>query len=184
MDDNRNFKNTAKHIKNNVKRICNHTKFAQNEVSGTQNNGINATAVMQKITSIPSKKLYIGIAILIAVSVIVFYKPKFERVQDQVLEVVGILSTGDDYFGIDTNPYDKPYDDLEPWEQLSFVSTQERAVEGIKLANELLGFNSSVYSKMLNTTALMGRQSEETDKYRVSWTYHPDTGLKVIYEVK
>ena len=37
---------------------------------------------------------------------------------------------------------------------------------------------------MMKTTALMGRQEEETKKYRVSWTYHPDRGLEVTYEEK
>ena len=37
---------------------------------------------------------------------------------------------------------------------------------------------------MMKTTALMGRQSAETDKYKVSWTYHPDNGLEVTYEKK
>ena len=29
-----------------------------------------------------------------------------------------------------------------------------------------------------------GRQSSENEKYKVSWTYHPDDGLKVTYEKK
>lgn len=35
---------------------------------------------------------------------------------------------------------------------------------------------------MLETSARMGRQREENDKYRVTWTYHPDEGLEVTYE--
>ena len=30
----------------------------------------------------------------------------------------------------------------------------------------------------------MGRQSEENEKYRVKWSYHPDDGLEVTYEKK
>ncbi len=30
----------------------------------------------------------------------------------------------------------------------------------------------------------MGQQSEENKKFRVSWTYHPDRGLEVLYEKK
>ena len=37
---------------------------------------------------------------------------------------------------------------------------------------------------MMNTSALMGRQVEENDKYKVSWTYHPDDGLTVTYTKK
>lgn len=61
---------------------------------------------------------------------------------------------------------------------------QENALEAIKYANKQLGFNGFLYSKMMETTALMGRQSEENDKYKVSWTYHPDEGLEVTYEKK
>jgi len=50
--------------------------------------------------------------------------------------------------------------------------------------NTKLGFSDAVYRKMLQTSALMGRQSEENSKYRVSWTYHPDSGLEVMYEKK
>ena len=63
-------------------------------------------------------------------------------------------------------------------------SAQENALEAIKYANEELGFNGSVYSQMMKTTALMGCQSAENDKYKVSWTYHPDEGLEVTYEKK
>lgn len=63
-------------------------------------------------------------------------------------------------------------------------SAQENALEAIQYANDALGFNGSVYSQMMKTTALMGRQSAETDKYKVSWTYHPDNGLEVTYEKK
>lgn len=61
---------------------------------------------------------------------------------------------------------------------------QEKTLKAIKHANSELGFNNYLYTQVLNTTALMGRQSTETDKYRVSWTYHPDEGLEVTYEKK
>lgn len=67
---------------------------------------------------------------------------------------------------------------------LLLPDVQKNALDAIKYANEELGFNGSVYSQMMNTTALMGRQSAENDKYRVSWTYHPDDGLEVTYEKK
>ena len=45
-------------------------------------------------------------------------------------------------------------------------------------------FSDSLYQDMLNTSAIMGRQSEENEKYRVKWSYHPDDGLEVTYEKK
>ena len=47
-----------------------------------------------------------------------------------------------------------------------------------------LGFSSSVSEEMSETTALMGKQSDSTDKYEVSWTYHPNNGLEVMFKVK
>lgn len=61
---------------------------------------------------------------------------------------------------------------------------QKKVLEAVKYANEELDFPGSVYSDMLETTALMGRQVEENSKCKVSWTYHPDDGLKVTYTEK
>lgn len=93
-----------------------------------------------------------------------------------------IVGNGD-YFTIDTYPdsYENIDDNLKA---LLLPDIEKNALEAIRYANEELGFNDSVYSKMMKTTALMGRQNEETDKYKVSWTYHPDNGLEVTYEKK
>ena len=61
---------------------------------------------------------------------------------------------------------------------------QDRVMEAIQFANKELGFNGSLYSRMLETTSIMGRQSEENSDYKVSWTFHPDRGLTVTYEKK
>ena len=61
---------------------------------------------------------------------------------------------------------------------------EKNALEAIKYANLELGFSGALYNRMLETNALMGRQTEENDKYKVSWTYHPDDGLEVTYEEK
>lgn len=136
----------------------------------------------------PKKKLLliggITLAIVIAVLALVLHKSEFEKVYDEVSQVDAQLTGGDDYFIIDTNPFDKPYDELELWQQFLFSDIQSSALEAIQLANDRLGFNGSLYTRMLDTTALMGRQTDETDRYEVSWTYHPDTGLEVTYEIK
>lgn len=73
---------------------------------------------------------------------------------------------------IDTNPYD--IDDY-------YDST---ALSKVKSINSDLGFSSSVYQEMLETRALDGRQSASCDKYEVSWSYHPDRGMEVMYKIK
>ena len=123
------------------------------------------------------KKLIILGGIVIAaviLALVIFVPSKFERVRNECLKIAGMVTGSGDYFMIDTYP-EGIY---------VFPDTQEKALEAIKYANEELGFNGSVYSQMMKTTALMGRQSAENDKYRVSWTYHPDDGLEVTYEKK
>lgn len=71
---------------------------------------------------------------------------------------------------IDTNPSD--IDD--------FYS--DSAWKMVEKANEVLGLPDSLEEKMEDTTALDGRQTEKYDNVTVSWKYHPDNGLEVIYE--
>ena len=46
------------------------------------------------------------------------------------------------------------------------------------------GTAEALNSKMNKTRALDGTMSEENNKVEVSWTYHPDDGLEVIYTLK
>ena len=76
------------------------------------------------------------------------------------------------YISIDTNPYD-----LDDYYSIS-------ANEYVKRANIELGFTEALYSRMENTRALDGTLNDENDKVKVSWTYHPDKGLEVLYMLK
>lgn len=76
---------------------------------------------------------------------------------------------------IDTNPYDE-----EEWAN----DWQTTALVAIERVNEKLGFSKALYQKMISTRALDGIQTDENDNYEVSWSYHPDDGLLVNYEVK
>ena len=133
-----------------------------------------------------NKKPFVCLAIIVAIIVIVvtiFQGTEFKRVKSKVVDIAGMCYSGAGYFTIDTYP--DAYKNLDELTlSLLLPDTQEDALKGIRYANEALGFNGSVYSKMMETTALMGRQSEENRKYIVSWTYHPDDGLEVTYEKK
>lgn len=125
----------------------------------------------------------IAIVIAIAIAFSSFHESKLEKVADECLQIAGTLEMEKDYFTIDTYPdYLESLDAIEA--AVLAPKHQADALEAIKYANEELGFNSFLFDKMLETTALMGRQSEENDKYIVSWTYHPDDGLEVTYEKK
>lgn len=135
----------------------------------------------------PNKKKLAIIAaaavVVIVIAIILMVPSKFKRVRNECVQIAGRITGSGDYFMIDTYP-----DEYENMDDMMVAllapGAQEDALEAIKYANEELGFNGSVYSKMMQTSALMGRQSEETNKYKVSWTYHPNDGLEVTYEKK
>ena len=47
-----------------------------------------------------------------------------------------------------------------------------------------VGFSSALFEKMCETTWIQGRQTESNEQFTVSWTFHSDKGLEVMYEVK
>ena len=48
--------------------------------------------------------------------------------------------------------------------------------------NDAFGLPKSVGQKMLSTSYAQGKQSQAFDNVIVSWTYHPDKGLEILYE--
>lgn len=71
---------------------------------------------------------------------------------------------------IDSNPYD-----IE--DEISFG-----AISAIKKINEELGLGDGVFEKMKTTRAMDGMQSVTKKGYIVTWIYHPEKGLEVVYE--
>ena len=112
----------------------------------------------------------------------------FDRMTDQILDQFpyadNARATDGSYLKLDTNPYDKGFDDMSYTELSMINNVQSDTLEAIQYVNKELGFTDALYSKMMETSALMGRQTDENNKYRVSWTYHPDSGLEVVYEIK
>lgn len=142
----------------------------------------------QKLNMSKKKLIILGsIAIFVIVAVIITLlciPSRFERVKNEAINIAGQIShRGDDNFTIDTYPYEDTKLSSAAIALLA-PDSQRKALEAIKYVNQELGFNGAVYDRMMETNALMGRQSEENDKYRVSWTYHPDEGLEVTYEKK
>ncbi len=82
------------------------------------------------------------------------------------------IASDESYIKIDTNPYD-----IEDF-------YAEEASQLVADVNAALGFSESLYEKMNTTRALDGRQTDENDNFTVSWSYHPDNGLAVLYEKK
>ena len=65
----------------------------------------------------------------------------------------------------------------------SYFRYEDDALSAIVRVNTYLGLPSSLTEKMSSTRALDGTQTQNCGKYTVTWNYHPDNGLKVIYEV-
>lgn len=94
-----------------------------------------------------------------------------EPVGENSLFYMAVASDGS-YIEIDSNPLDMEdfYIDI--------------AFDAVKYTNKELGFSDSLYMKMSQTRALDGTQSDSNDYIDVLWTYHPNKGLSVIYELK
>lgn len=135
------------------------------------------------------KKIIAGsVAALLVVAAVasfaLLYKSEFEQVSDECVQIAGMITgDGKTSFSLDTSPDD--YANMDPNVAALLQSgTQEKVLKAIKHANTALGFDSGLYNQMLKTNALMGRQTEENDKYKVAWSYHPDDGLEVTYSKK
>jgi hypothetical protein len=82
------------------------------------------------------------------------------------------LASDGSYLTIDTKPYDTYYAD------------EDEALQSIISVNAALNLPGSLIQKMSKTRALDGVQSEQYDQLEVSWSYHPDNGLEILYVVK
>lgn len=80
------------------------------------------------------------------------------------------LSSDGSYITIDTNP--KNIDDY----------VNKEAYSSLSLVNSALNLPNSLFEKMCSTRAIDGRQKESYENIAVSWTYHPDQGIEVMYE--
>lgn len=90
------------------------------------------------------------------------------------------IASDGSYIELDSNPYDYDNDSY-----LYIISDYTiEVVNAVEQINSDLGFTQALSQKMNETNALQGKQFEENDKYQVTWTYHPDKGLNVIYEKK
>ena len=120
------------------------------------------------------------IAIVVSISVAT-YMTSFEYYVDKMLDEYPFADNGRTSDGsslkIDTNPQDK---DPDYWTSYDSKKSTD-SLNGVKWMNEQLGFSSSVYEDMLETSSLMGKQTASNDKYTVTWTYHPNKGLEVTY---
>lgn len=98
---------------------------------------------------------------------------------------MGYCTMGSDgsWMILDTNPRDIDLDSASDEEKFVHSAITSSCSNKIEAVNKALGFSSGLMQKMNTTTWSMGRQSDSNGKYSVSWTYHPDKGLEVMYEI-
>lgn len=94
------------------------------------------------------------------------------------------ISSDGSWMSMDTNPLDIDPDKASGEKSFVYSAVMSSCLRDIEKVNEKLGFSSALMQKMNTTTWSMGRQSDSNNKYSVSWTYHPDKGLEVMYEIK
>ena len=96
------------------------------------------------------------------------FKKFYEVYSDRMITVADDNS----YLMIDTNPYDYKSGDSR---------LTDTGLDHIETLNKTLNLPDWLYEEMLNTRALDGRQKESFDNVTVTWSYHPDQGMEVIY---
>ncbi len=101
-------------------------------------------------------------------------EPNFKLFSDLYTNTTVTLADDESYLMIDTNPSNISGGSL----------SQDSALNEIQKFNKFFGLPDWIYQEMLKTRAIDGRQLEEFDKVTVSWSYHPDYGLEVIYRKK
>ncbi len=118
------------------------------------------------------------VVVLALVLILVNAKPNLKGLYDKIvredasLEFYFEISEDGKALYVDTNPYD----------MTDYINSE--VLEYVEEIHEELDISDVVYEKMLRTSAMDGMQSQECGKILVTWTYHPDEGLEVIYEVK
>lgn len=63
-----------------------------------------------------------------------------------------------------------------------FESGVSKAAPGLRNMLDELGFSSAVLDRMGNTRALDGTREAQGKNCNVTWTFHPDDGLQMVFE--
>lgn len=100
-------------------------------------------------------------------------EPNFRIFSELYTNRTVTLSDDGTYIMIDSNPSNISGGSL----------SEESALNEIKKLHKFFGLPDWLYEEMVKTRAVDGRQKETFDKVTVSWTYHPDQGLEVMYRM-
>lgn len=158
-------------------------KIAVEDISSTEENSETQAPTKRKFEK---KKIVAlgGIAVVALAVVLIVARGGKKSFTDMYSDLASnswcTIASDGSYMKIDTNPKDIDSDDFT-WSDWETYLDADTAIE---TTNKDLGFSDAVMEKMNTTTWSQGRQTESNDKYTVTWTYHPDKGLEVLYEFK
>lgn len=159
-------------------------QFCPNCGSSTKKEGFSFKNKAGNTGTIDSSNLKKNLPIILAaiaiIGVLIYFasgqsKNKLEKAYDAAggYSLYPYVTLSDDKQSIkgDTNPYNNDDD---------YASS---GFQSIKNINESLGLPEALWDKLLRTRALDGTQTATYDDIVLSWTYHPDNGLEIIYEL-
>lgn len=99
-------------------------------------------------------------------------KPDFKAIFTKHCQAAwASLSADYSSISIDTNP-----SDIDKY-------TNFEALDAIENINKELDLSDALYKSMMNTRALDGQQVRSFELVTVSWSYHPNKGLFVLYQL-
>ena len=116
-----------------------------------------------------SKPFIVLVAILVVLisCVVLFFTvseyARFKRIENEALSIAGEISTGNNYFKIDTKSSQVALNDMTSFQKSWHLQMQTKAIEAIKSTNKKLGFDESLYTYMSVTTVSMGTIEKENE---------------------
>lgn len=158
--------------------MCGQKAGEQN--GAAQGDNVQPASTAQK--KFPVKVAIIGVAAAIAAVVLIAAiaggrnRVDFQKLYDDYCSPTWAeLGSDGSYLTLDSNPFDMESD----VGRILYIKDVNNAIKEI---HRELNLPSSLFEDMQHTRALDGRQKETFDNVEVSWSYHPDKGLVIIYK--
>lgn len=150
-----------------------------NQLDYIETTNVSKEKITFNVLKLPKKFLISVCVVVIALIVLIVSisnsGPDLEKIyNDHCNAIWAEVGSDGSYLFIDTNPDDVDGEGIAYYQ--SCIAIEE--------INKELGLPESLYEDMSQTTGNDGKQTEEFDEIIVSWKYHPDTGLEVIYKKK
>ena len=98
--------------------------------------------------------------------------PDFKLFYELYSDITVSVAEDGSYMTVDNNPLNM---------KSGSIMFSDTGLNHVKLTNKALELPDWLYKVMVNTRAIDGRQKEIFEDVTVTWSYHPNQGLEVIY---